>query len=599
MIRAVRSRNGLMFNPHPFLHIFSNLSFSGCGPSGMFFLHALATRRKQLREQGDLKALEALPQVTVFETASSPGGVWRSNRGQGGNNNGTSTSISTNMYEGLWTNGHKNAMEFFDYTFEDHFKSPQPVFMPRKQILEYILKRVILHENIFQYVHFNTEVKSVSYDENIKQFVVKVQHPDGTSTTQYFDKCVWASGLNGKPKMVPSIMKKLSNFKGQIVHSSQMDSLGASVKGKNILLVGGNLSAEDLALSFIKLGVNKIYITSRNTGDIVHYTSSWPGDKVKVLGSSTACGSNEDGKTIRICKSNFDGTFEDDYHDIGDISIVVFCTGYEAKIDYLDSSLLPCWVNDSCETYTIEDENWEMEPHLYTDVLGHVKPSDELALPNIHMDRVLISNPNMFYIHEMAYYPLIEVDIAAWHCMAHITGDMEVPSQEEMIEQSRTELLKKMQDHWLRYSIDEEYWYEVEMRGSHLFDVEMRVMGDYMSGEIKSLAHKMNNAKYPLRLGSYDKLNEIGEKLAQMTNQDVNNRWNLDLESEDDRVWKTFRDVDPSPYASFMTGMKSTSLKGRWLEIDDEGNLETNVTATEATIDTLEQELLWQVESGM
>ena len=248
-----------------------------------------------------MTAFNALPQVTAFEKASSPGGVWRSNRNQG-QDFFKSTDVlqsavaSTNMYEGLWTNGHKDAMEFFDYTYEDHFKAPQPVYMPRKQTLECVLKRVALHENIFKHVHFSTEVISVTYDVDIKKFLVVTTNAEGVTTTQYYDKCVWASGMNGKPNMVSSVAKNLFSFKGQVVHSSQIDSLGASVKGKNIVLVGGNFSAEDLALSFIKLGVKKIYITSRNDADVIHYTTTWPGDKVEVKEDSELCGSADDGK---------------------------------------------------------------------------------------------------------------------------------------------------------------------------------------------------------------------------------------------------------------------------------------------------------------
>ena len=67
----------------------------GCGPAGLFFLHAVALRRKKLEEEGNDAAIEALPQVTCFERASSPGGVWRADRSASG----------TNMYEALWTNG--------------------------------------------------------------------------------------------------------------------------------------------------------------------------------------------------------------------------------------------------------------------------------------------------------------------------------------------------------------------------------------------------------------------------------------------------------------------------------------------------------------
>ena len=67
----------------------------GCGPRGMFFQHALAHHRKKLEEEGNTAAIAALPQVTIFERSSSPGGVWKADR----------NANETNMYEALWTNG--------------------------------------------------------------------------------------------------------------------------------------------------------------------------------------------------------------------------------------------------------------------------------------------------------------------------------------------------------------------------------------------------------------------------------------------------------------------------------------------------------------
>lgn len=42
-----------------------------------------------------MAAIDALPQVTIFERSGSPGGVWKADRNAG----------ETNMYEALWTNG--------------------------------------------------------------------------------------------------------------------------------------------------------------------------------------------------------------------------------------------------------------------------------------------------------------------------------------------------------------------------------------------------------------------------------------------------------------------------------------------------------------
>ena len=122
----------------------------GCGPGGMSFLHAVASRRKKLLEDNDLEGLKKIPLVTCFERNSLPGGVWRSTEEEpelcSTSNMNTNecankedvhrgTSTSTNMYEGLWINGCKEALEYFDYTFDDHFGCAMPAFLPRAQIL--------------------------------------------------------------------------------------------------------------------------------------------------------------------------------------------------------------------------------------------------------------------------------------------------------------------------------------------------------------------------------------------------------------------------------------------------------------------------------
>ena len=267
----------------------------------MFFLHALATKRKQLEQAGDIDALMNLPIVTVFEKSASPGGVWRSDRNFDNNKNENcqqhtgDTDESTNMYEGLWINGHKDGMELFDYTFEDHFKTPQPVYLPRQQILEYMMARVTKHGAIFQDVLFNTAVQSVTYDDALEQFVIVSRDKEGMISTRHFDKCIWASGLNGKPKIPKDVTNKLGDFKGQVVHSSAMDKLVGSsslsadgknknaVEGKRILLIGDSYSAEDLALQCIKLGAEKLLMTSRKSVGSATYMGSWPDDKDETM----------------------------------------------------------------------------------------------------------------------------------------------------------------------------------------------------------------------------------------------------------------------------------------------------------------------------
>ena len=75
-----------------------------------------------------------------------------------------------------------------------------------------------------------------------------------------------------------------------------------------------------------------------------------------------------------------------------------------------------------------------------------------------------------------------------------------------------------------------------------------------------------------MQFGDINQLNKVGTELVRMMSYDSFGHfdlWNCDDET---KCWKTFRDTDPSPFRSLLTGMGSTSLKGKWLEIDDEGN---------------------------
>lgn len=122
----------------------------GAGPSGIFFLHALATRIHDLEAtiananrhhdkdaiSKARKQLARLPIVTCYEMSDGPGGLWRSEKKD------VARRHNTKMYDTLWANVPKELTEFADYTYEQHFGGKQtPAFLPRRDILEYLLKR--------------------------------------------------------------------------------------------------------------------------------------------------------------------------------------------------------------------------------------------------------------------------------------------------------------------------------------------------------------------------------------------------------------------------------------------------------------------------
>lgn len=411
------------------------MSIQGCGPGGMFFLHALAAKRKSLEAKGDNEALARLPVVSCFEKSSSAGGVWRSERD-------TQAVTSTNMYEGLWINAPSPLVEFPDYTFDDHFETPRQTFLKRKEVLEYLVARVTQHEDIFKHVQFNTAVESVEYNEEKKKFVV-VTNFDGTSTTALFDKCIWAGGVNGKPNMVKSIMDYLKDFKGDIVHSSEMNRLESMITGKRILMIGGSFSAEDLALQCTKLGSGKIFVSSRHNDDAVSTMGSWPKDNVQVMNYRRVSGvkENSNGKTIVLETTYYDDDSSDEESDsddddsfnepmtteVEDIDIIIFCTGYHPNTDFLSDSINPFASSaKDCPSWKVP-KSWRMKPNVLSEDLGRVKPSKKLrgyaedkynGEDKTYLCTLLIDNTDMMILSEkITESPLMELDIYAHICV--------------------------------------------------------------------------------------------------------------------------------------------------------------------------------------
>ena len=54
--------------------------------------------------------------------------------------------VHGSMYQGLWSNGPKECLEFPDYTFDEHFGKAIPSYPPREVLYDY-LKGECLTEN--------------------------------------------------------------------------------------------------------------------------------------------------------------------------------------------------------------------------------------------------------------------------------------------------------------------------------------------------------------------------------------------------------------------------------------------------------------------
>ena len=575
----------------------------GCGPGGMFFCHAIETYRRELLEEGDEAGIAALPSITCFERASGPGGVWRAKRSFADAvdtedekktcDMGVETATeTTNMYEALWLNGSKEPIEFFDYTFDEHFGCALPVYLPRQPYLEYMLGRVTKHCPDFfeKYVNFNTSVVSVKYNETKGKFEIVTENSvTHEVTTHDYDKCIWAAGQNGKPKVPTAMisMFKEGGFSGRMIHSTDTANFEADVKGKRLLLIGGNYSAEDLALMAIKLGTKKVYINSRTDCNAVTWTSSWPMNMVELLLSQTPVNVTENGRCIQFAKTEF--SFPDNYTaadeeivtEIRDIDTIIFCTGYSANLDMLHAELRAPFTEDCMKQRMVVPADWKMKPNEMTDMVGDIEP-DEVTWPYIGVRYpdlyrgVVISNPSMMFLeHDWFPFPIAGIDVNAWMLMRFLTNT-KLPTAAEMRKRNLEDALDQLQIPYVRYCVDrnfqDAYWATLDPGGHDLVYYDRlyyKSYPDYKLMHFRVCARTMQEARYPVSYGTYENPNEIVTKILEASSWGYYHRAELDPTNEEENFWRTFRDVkNPERHCSIFTGIPSVPLKGKWIDLD-------------------------------
>lgn len=551
----------------------SETAFSG----GLFFCNAIEHMK---RECGTTDV-----EVVCYEKSSQPGGVWRAG-----------DATTTDMYDKLWSNGASHCLEFFDYTFDEAFGKPVPVYLKRQELHNYIIGRVQKNckDDFFEkYVRFMHSVEHVSFDNAIGQFRLKVKDLENhVVSTHSYDKCIWACGENGTKIMPEKTVQMFRDggFTGPIMHSS--DAADAtlfekSVAGKRILLIGGGYSAEDLALQAIKVGVDRVFVCSRGSySNEISYTKHWPGDKVEHLPFQVPFLVINNGTCIQFHEVEWS---LNGYKRVGgvetklrNIDTVIFCTGYDVNLSMLDQELKQGFPKHSyTATETLEvPKDWKMPEGPLTAYTGDIPLADKIqyicdAVHPRFYNGVLISNPNMMFLTVYASeYPLLSCDSYAWLFAGYITGRVQMPSVEEMKLRNQKEALSELGMSYSRYLMDENYCKAVEAldiwpeeygeRSIPWDECEMEWVQDQMN----RMAAIFYEAKYPFQIGTREKLNKEGQTLLDFGMLDYYNRRDL-KPSEDEKDWRTFRD-DPHPekFFSLFTGTKAVPLEDRWMNID-------------------------------
>ena len=136
------------------------IAIIGAGPSGLAQLRAFESARRKGA---------AIPDIVCFEKQEDWGGLWNYTWRTGLDEYGE--PVHSSMYRYLWSNGPKEALEFADYSFEEHFGAPIPSYPPRAVLRDYIAGRVE-KSDVRKYIRFRTPVRNVTWSADALKFTV-------------------------------------------------------------------------------------------------------------------------------------------------------------------------------------------------------------------------------------------------------------------------------------------------------------------------------------------------------------------------------------------------------------------------------------------
>lgn len=302
----------------------------GAGPSGMAQLRAF---------ESAARAGADIPELVCFEKQADWGGQWNYTWRTGLDEFGE--PVHSSMYRNLWSNGPKEALEFADYTFDEHFGRPISSYPPRPVLWDYIAGR-LAKTRVRDLIRFRTAVRWVEFDEKREVFRVTSEHlPTGRSTTEEFDRVVVASGHFSFPN-VPQL-PGIETFPGSIAHAH--DFRGAeALAGRDVLVVGSSYSAEDIGSQAFKMGARSVTASYRTAP--MGY--DWP-----------------DGIEERPVVERFEGSvahFADGTSKR--VDAVILCTGYLHRYPFLPGDLALSSPNNVYPDGLYRGVLWQGNPRL-------------------------------------------------------------------------------------------------------------------------------------------------------------------------------------------------------------------------------------------
>ncbi|WP_336502648.1 NAD(P)/FAD-dependent oxidoreductase [Microbacterium paraoxydans] len=302
----------------------------GAGPSGMAQLRAFESAARAGAE---------IPELVCFEKQADWGGQWNYTWRTGLDEFGE--PVHSSMYRNLWSNGPKEALEFADYTFDEHFGRPISSYPPRPVLWDYIAGR-LAKTQVRDLIRFQTAVRWVEFDEDREVFRLTSEHlPTGRTTTEEFDRVVVASGHFSFPN-VPHF-DGIETFPGSVAHAH--DFRGAeALAGRDVLVIGSSYSAEDIGSQAFKMGAGSVTASYRTAP--MGY--DWPEGF-----EERPCVERFEGRTVHFA----DGTSKE-------VDAVILCTGYLHKYPFLPAELALSSPNNVYPDGLYRGVLWQGNPRL-------------------------------------------------------------------------------------------------------------------------------------------------------------------------------------------------------------------------------------------
>lgn len=344
------------------------IAILGAGPSGLAQLRAFETARTQ--DGADLD-------IVCYEKQSDLGGMWNYTWRTGLDAYGE--PVHASMYRYLWSNGPKEALEFADYSFEEHFGRPIASYPPRAVLRDYIMGRID-KSGLRKHIRFNTAVKWVEYSEETGRFTVTVRDlKKDELESEEFDRVVVATGHFSTPNT--PYFEGLQQFPGRVLHAHDFRD-ACEFTGKDLLLVGSSYSAEDIGTQCYKYGAKSVTFSYRS--EPMSY--DWPDafDEKPLL--------------LRV---------EDNVAHFADgtskaVDAIILCTGYQHHFPFLPDDL------------TLRTHNRLYPGDLYKGICW-------------------IDNPKLIYLGmQDQYYTFNMFDAQAWYARDIMLGRIALPDAATM-----------------------------------------------------------------------------------------------------------------------------------------------------------------------